>query len=79
MRTRATELTHLVPVKQRVLNLYAHKRRPTIQLGNTVHLCELPRSHVRRANVANFAALDKVVQRLHRFCDRGRLVKQMDL
>jgi hypothetical protein len=61
-----------------VLHLDARKGGPVVLVCDIVHFGKLPQVDVRRSNVAHFAGLDEVVERLHGFFNSGILVAAMD-
>lgn len=72
-------LALLLALEQVVLVLHAHEGRPAVQLGDVLHLGELPCPHARRADVPGLPGLDDVVQRLHRLLDGRVRVEAVDL
>ncbi len=59
--------------------LHANELGPAILLGNGLHHGELVGPHGARANVADLAALDKVVESFHSLFDRRVFVEAVDL
>lgn len=59
--------------------LHADKFRPTVLLSAKLHLGELVGVHGRRADVADFAAADEVVESAHGLFDGGVGVEAVDL
>ena len=59
--------------------LHRHELGPAVFLGRELHHGELVGPHGGCADVAHLAALDQVVERLHRFFDGDGGVKAVDL
>ena len=73
------QLGLVLAAQQVVLVLHRDEPRPAAEVGGVLELGELPRVHRGRAEVADLARLDDVVQRLHRLLDRGVGVEAVDL
>ena len=65
-------------VKQVVLALHVHERRPSVQDRDMVHCHELPGEHGRSAKIQDLAGAYEVMQRAHRLFDRYILVESVN-
>ena len=72
-------LALLLAVQQVVVVLHADKRRPPATLRHELHPRKLRRPHAAGPNVPHLAALDQVVERLHRLLDGRAAVEAVDL
>ena len=70
---------YLFAVQQRVLVLHTDEFGPPILARHLVEVRKLPATHRARANVPHFTALNKVVQRFHRFLCRHFGIETVDL
>jgi hypothetical protein len=71
--------TYLFAVKQRVLVLHADELGPAVLARHLVEMRELPAPHRACADVADFTALNEVVQGFHRFFGGHPGVVSVDL
>ena len=76
---QAEHLALFLALHQVVLVLHGDEPGPAVQVGDVLHLGELPGPHRRGADVAGLAGLDDVVQGLHGLLDRRVGVEAVDL
>jgi len=72
-------LSFLLPIQQIIMILHANKFSPAMLLRHELHLRKLSRPHAARANIADFARLDKVMQSFHDLLNWGIGVKAVNL
>ncbi len=72
-------LALLLALHQVVQILHGHELGPAVQLGDVLHLGELPGPHRRGTEVAGLASLDDIVEGFHRFLDWRDRIETMYL
>lgn len=72
-------LSFLLAVEHVVLVLHADELGPPVAFSNELHPSKLGRVYAAGTDVADFALLHKVMERLHGFFHGGRRIESMDL